>query len=160
MTTTTTHRNKFCPEKTTRHLFSSLHSVNVTSLLLSLLSWSISSGTFDLAPRKRVFPSKFRPFFFFFSPLRTTKSVQRVFLSLLVPPSRSRFETSRTIRIFVRIAEIPRSAIPRSVSPFLRLTVASVEHGGGWPERRGGRKRAQRFGNEWIKQRDVTGWII
>lgn len=119
MTTTTTHRNKFCPEKTTRHLFSSLHSVNVTSLLLSLLSWSISSGTFDLAPRKRVFPSKFRPFFFFFSPLRTTKSVQRVFLSLLVPPSRSRFETSY-IRSYCRNSSLRHSSIRFSVSPFDR----------------------------------------
>lgn len=119
MTTTTTHRNKFCPEKTTRHLFSSLHSVNVTSLLLSLLSWSISSGTFDLAPRKRVFPSKFRPFFFFFSPLRTTKSVQRVFLSLLVPPSRSRFETSY-IRSYCRNSSFRHSSIRFSVSPFDR----------------------------------------
>lgn len=123
MTTTTTHRNKFCPEKTTRHLFSSLHSVNVTSLLLSLLSWSISSGTFDLAPRKRVFPSKFRPFFFFFSPLRTTKSVQRVFLSLLVPPSRSRFETSY-IRSYCRNSSLRHSSIRFSVSPFDRC-----EHG-------------------------------
>lgn len=119
MTTTTTHRNKFCPEKTTRHLFSSLHSVNVTSLLLSLLSWSISSGTFDLAPRKRLFPSKFRPFFFFFSPLRTTKSVQRVFLSLLVPPSRSRFETSY-IRSYCRNSSLRHSSIRFSVSPFDR----------------------------------------
>lgn len=123
MTTTTTHRNKFCPEKTTRHLFSSLHSVNVTSLLLSLLSWSISSGTFDLAPRKRLFPSKFRPFFFFFSPLRTTKSVQRVFLSLLVPPSRSRFETSY-IRSYCRNSSLRHSSIRFSVSPFDRC-----EHG-------------------------------
>lgn len=156
MTTTTTHRNKFCPEKTTRHLFSSLHSVNVTSLLLSLLSWSISSGTFDLAPRKRLFPSKFRPFFFS-SPLfeRPNRCRESSSPSLFLLRDR---DSKR--RIFVRIAEIPRSAILRSVSPFLRLTVASVEHGGGWPERRGGRKRAQRFGNEWIKQRDVTGWII
>lgn len=128
MTTTTTHRNKFCPEKTTRHLFSSLHSVNVTSLLLSLLSWSISSGTFDLAPRKRVFPSKFRPFFFFFSPLRTTKSVQRVFPS---SPPCSSFEIEirnvaydSYIRSYCRNSSFRHSSIRFSVSPFDRC-----EHG-------------------------------
>lgn len=140
-----------------RHLFSSLHSVNVTSLLLSLLSWSISSGTFDLAPRKRVFPSKFRPFFFssplFERPSRCRKSSPP---PPLVPPSRSRFETSY-IRSYCRNSSLRHSSIRFSVSPFDRC---ELEHGGGWPERRGGRKRAQRFGNEWIKQRDVTGWII